>query len=328
MVQAANGPTPLTLRNCTRVRVIGLAIVGGFYGLDVFDSADIKINKCDIRAGDGDGIRVFDSARVKVAKCLISDRKLTGVYVAQLGASPPTAVQVVACTISRAGLYGVLAQQGSGHAVLRCRVFDTGRVGIELNSSDGLIERNLVVRVTTFAAQAVRGDNNVGRKNRAEAAGKEGFFVGGTNALIEKNQLRNCAFGIWCPGANNTIRKNLIDTTTSWGILMSVGEGNLVEQNTVIGAGITALGIYSNNGEYRSNKLKLGKSFGVDVHSDGNEIVSNTTVMSAGTAFVARATATGNTIALNKAKKNLGNGLDDLSAPGANTFLDNVFTGL
>jgi Right handed beta helix region len=224
----------LELDNCSDVTVDHLRIEGaGGTGVLVDDCDNITLSRVRIKAVGNHGIAVGDeSDDILLDRCRVEGALGNGISFEE-----SSSCTVWRCTVAVVGGFGIALSDVFDCRVERCKVENTGFVGIALGA-DGPANSCVALdnRVTDPGTDGLSlgGTDGLLAGNRVKLAGTAGINIAATTTggIVQDNRMTDCDLGLRSQGSGVLIRDNRIVGSVQEGVLLGEGvcvlEGNLV----------------------------------------------------------------------------------------------------
>jgi hypothetical protein len=289
LVAAGNYNETVTLvgRNDLTLRAQGAAVLdsGTF---TIAGGGGISLVGFTVQNTNGHGISASDCPGL-----LISKTTVTGAFQRGISLSTCNGASISKCTIQGSGSDG-LQDYGSEDLVIeKCTISGNGGYGIILssgasagNASDrARILKNLV----TGSANALycNGVDILVEKNDFEAYTGTGIYVdssaGSQGVVIQKNSLSTeepSQYGIRAYMAQSVVSKNYVGDTATTGIQV-VGDGNLLEKNTVDG-GTVGIHVFGTGVTVEKNLVETVGSIAFHIDAGSGATVTKNRAVSPG----------------------------------------------
>ena len=281
VIDPPDGFAALTLDGCTDCTVQKVRVTGATDGIVLQGCTGGQILKCRVDGGSDNGITLEGCTGVLVEKCTLKETGDVGIGVGTLSGTASDN-----CT------------------VLKCRVFEAGADGIELNGDDNTIEKNLVVGgeddgIRTVSLSSPTG--NTFTSNRVIKPHNHGFRITGVdNELFANRVVKPGSNGIQLSDGSGHVvdsckvvkaeEDGLFGLESATGVTVTDctfrkpgingmdidGDDAVVTGNITTGAGDNGYAVIGDDGTWTDNLAKGSGSDGFEVSGAGNTLTFNT----------------------------------------------------
>ena len=259
------------------------------HGVLVVRSTDVVVRRCDIEDIGSDGVRSYGSGRLLVEKCAFEDIASDGVETEGEGKDGATDESVFRKNrfrdigddgidlegedhlveknrFERMDTHAIIVEDGNtGSTVSKNRIRFTGDVAIRVQGNGALIEKNRVDRADDHSID-IRGDDNVVEKNRVSNGDGDGIRARGCRNHYEKNVIQRTNDGFDIEAEDCVFLRNRVSKNRDNGIEIGSSDtrttGNLLERNTVSGAGDNGIRVHNaTDNTFRRNRAAKSRDF-------------------------------------------------------------------
>jgi len=275
------------ISNCVGIvfQGFGVDLAEGF-GILIQSSTDVTVTKCVIANTGDDGIRADACAMITVSKCRLDDIGDDGIAFSEgLGTIKTNDSVIEKCTIRECSDDAVDIN-GNDNEVIKCRAFDVGEDGFELDEDAG-------------------GTGNLFERCSATNCEEDGFLVG------------SGSFG------NTLIKCKAVNCEDDW--IDVEGSDNRIERCRAVACDDDGFDIDGSGNDFLRNQAIRCSDDGYEVDGLNNHFEKNVSRSASENGFQIDSAATGNAFTGNKASKSGDRDMEDNSQHGMNMFDRNKF---